>query len=92
MAKTVDIDISTILTGKIENPVLGTVRSQLPKGILPEAKSPENQKTKGLLRFCKEFDRLLIEEEEEGQLLCYNEPSDKLEDENLRIYVPLSLF
>ena len=30
--------------------------------------------------------------EEEGQLFCYNEPSDKLEEDNLRICLPLSLF
>ena len=29
---------------------------------------------------------------EEGQLLCYNEPNDKIDDENLRICLPLSLF
>ena len=30
--------------------------------------------------------------EEEEQLLCYNEPTDKLDDENLRISSILSLF
>ena len=52
-------------------------------------KSPDIQQSKGLLRHCQEFDRLLIEEE--GQLLCYNEPTDNLDDENLRIFSPLSL-
>ena len=42
------------------------------------------------LRYCQEINRLLIDEE--GQLLCYDEPSDKLEEENLRICFPLSLF
>ena len=87
VAKTVNLDVSTILNEKIRDPVLGTVRSWLRKGILPEAKSPETQKSKGLLRYCHEFDRLLIEEE--GQLLCYNELTDKLHDENLRICLPL---
>ena len=70
--------------------MLGTVRSWIRKGILPEPKTPEIQQSKGLLRYCQEFDRLLIEGE--GQLLCYNEPTDKLDDENLRICLPLSLF
>ena len=60
------------------------------KGVSPEPKTPEIQQSKGLLRYCQEFDRLLIEEER--QLLCYNEPTDKLDDENLRIFLPLSLF
>ena len=90
VAKTVDLDVSTILAEQIEDPVHGTVRSWLRKLILPEAKSPDVQPSKGLLRYCQEFDRLLIEEE--GQLLCYNEPADKLDDKNLRIGLPLSLF
>ena len=47
----------------------------------PEANSPETQHSKGLFRYCQELDRLLTEEE--GQLLCYNETTDKLDDENL---------
>ena len=90
VAKTVDLDVSTILAEQIKDPVLGTVRSWIRKGISPEPKIPEIQQSKGLLRYCQEFDRLLIEEE--GQLLCYNEPTDKLVDENLRICLPLSLF
>ena len=90
VAKIVDLDISTILVEQIKDPVLGTVRSWIRKGISPEPKTPEIQQSKGLLRYCQEFDRLLIEEE--GQLLCYNEPTDKLDDENLRICLPLSLF
>ena len=90
VAKTVDLDVSTILAEQIEDPVLGTVHSWLRKGITAEAKSPDIQQSKGLLRYCQELDRLLIEEE--GQLLCYNEPTDKLDDENLRICLPLSLF
>ena len=90
VAKTVDLDVSTILAEQNKDPVLGTVHSWLRKGILPEAKSPDIQQSKGLLRYCQEFDRLLIEEE--GQLLCYNEPTDNLDDENLQICLPLSLF
>ena len=90
VAKTVDLDVSTILAEQIKDPVLGTVRSWLRTGNSPEAKSPDIQQSKGLLRYCQEFDRLSIEEE--GQLLCYNEPTDKLDNENLRICLPLSLF
>ena len=81
VAKTVDLDISTILAEQIKDPVLGRVRSWIRKGISPEPKTPEIQQSKELLRYCQEFDRLLIEEE--GQLLCYNEPTDKIDDENL---------
>ena len=85
-----DLDVSTILAEQIKDPVLGTVRSWIRKQLSPDVKSPEFQQSKGLLRYCHELDRLLIETE--GQLLCYNEPSDKLDDENLRICLPLSLF
>ena len=90
VAKTVDLDVSTILFEQIKDPVLGTVRSWLRNGFSPDAKSPDLQQSKGILRYCQEFDRLLIAEE--GQLLCYNEPTDKLDDENLQICSPLSLF
>ena len=74
----------------MKDPVLGTVRSWIRKNNPPDTKSPEIKQSKGLLRYCQEFDRLLIEEK--GQLLCYNELSDKLEEKNLRIGLPLSLF
>ena len=90
VAKTIDLDMSTILAEQIKDPVLGIVRSWIRKGTSPEPKDPEIQQLKGLLRYCQEFDRLLIEEK--GQLLCYNEPKAKLDDENLRICLPLSLF
>ena len=90
VAKTVDFDVSTSLAKQIEDPVLATVRSWLRKAILPDVKSPEIQQSKGLLRHCQEFDRLLIEET--GHLLCYNEPTEKLKDENLRIFLSLSFF
>ena len=72
----------------MKDPVLGTVRSWICKNTPPDTKSPEIQQFK-CLRFCQEFNRLLIEEK--GQLLRYNEPSDKLAEENLRICLPLSL-
>ena len=90
VAKAIDLDVSTILAEQIIDPVLGTVRSWIRKEISPEPTTPEIQQAKGHLRYCQDFDRLLIEEK--GQLLCYNEPSDELDDENLRICLPLSLF
>ena len=81
VAKTVDLDVSTILAEQIKDPVLSTVRYWRRKRIWTEAKLPDIQQSKGLLRYCQEFDHLLIEEE--GQLLCYNEPTEKLDDENL---------
>ena len=65
VAKKVDLDVYTILTEQIKDPVLGTVRSWVRKGVSLEPKTPEIQQSKG---YCQDFDRLLIEEE--GQLLC----------------------
>ena len=48
-AKTVDLDVSTILAEQIKDPVLGTVRSWIQKGVSPKPKTPEIQQTKGLL-------------------------------------------
>ena len=59
VAKTVDLDVSRIVAERIKDPVLGTVRSWLRKVISPEAKSPDLQQSKVLLRYCQEFDRLL---------------------------------
>ena len=89
-AKPVDLDVSTILAEQMEDPVVGTVRSWIRKNTTFDIKSPEIQQSKGLLRYRQKIDRLLIEDQ--GQLLCYNEPSDRLEEENLPICFPLSLF
>ena len=86
VAKAVDLDVSTIPAEQIKDPVLGNVRSWLREGNPHETKSPDIQQSKVLLRFCQEFDRLLIEEKE--QLLRYNEPTDELDDENLRNCLP----
>ena len=75
--------MSTILAEQIKDPVHGTFRSWIRKRTSPEPKIPEIQQSKGLLRYCQEFDRLLVEEE--GQLLCYNGPTDKIKDLNLRV-------
>ena len=89
VAKTVDLDVSTILEEQTKDPILGAVRSWICKNSPPDTKSPKIQHSKGLLRYCQNFNRLLIEEE--GQLLCYNETSDKLGEENLLNCLPLSL-
>ena len=62
-AKTVDIDVSTFLEEQMKDPVLGSVRSWFRKNTPPDTKSPEIQQSKGLLRYCQEFNRLLIEDE-----------------------------
>ena len=49
-AKTIDLDVSTILAKQIKDPMLGTVRSWIGNGISPEPKTPEIQQSKGLLR------------------------------------------
>ena len=67
VAKPFDLDVSTLLAKQTRDPGLGTVRSWIRKRTSPEPKDPEIQQSKGLLRYCQEFDRLLIEEE--GQLL-----------------------
>ena len=90
VSKVVDLDVSTILAEQIKDPVLGIVRSWIRKGNLPDVKTPEIQQSKGLLRYCQERDRFLVEAE--GQLLCYNEPLDKLDEQNLRVRLPLCLF
>ena len=90
VAKSIDLDVSAILAEQIKDPVLRTVRSWIRKQISPNVKSPEIQQSKGLLQYCQELDKLPIETE--GQLLCYNEPSAKLDEENLKICLPLFLF
>ena len=63
VAKTVDLDVSTILAEQMKDPVLGTVRSWIPENTPLDPKAPETQQFKGLLRFCQEFNRLLVEDE-----------------------------
>ena len=60
VAKTLDPDVSTILAEQVKHAVPVTVRSWLRKGIIPEANSPKIQQSKGVLRYCQAFDRLLI--------------------------------
>ena len=86
VAKVVDLDVPTILQEQLKDPVLSFVRSWIERDL----RAPEIRQSKGLLRYGQELDRLLIEEH--GQLLCYDEPSDSLDERNLRICLPLSLF
>ena len=52
VAKTVGLDVPTILAERIKDPVLGAVGSWLRKNALPHTKSPEIHQSKGLLRYC----------------------------------------
>ena len=72
VSKTVDLNVSTVLKEQMEDPLFRTVRSWIHKNTPPDSKSSEIQQSKGLLPYCQQFNGLLIEEE--GQLLCYNEP------------------
>ena len=90
IAKVVDLDVPTILQEQLKDPVLSMVRSWIEENLSPDLRAPEVRQSKGLLRFGHELDRLLIEEH--GQLLCYDEPSDTLEERNLGICLPLLLF
>ena len=53
VAKSVDLDVSTILDEQIKDPLLGTVRSLIRNQITPDVKSPAIQQSKGLLRYCQ---------------------------------------
>ena len=88
--KIVNLDEPTILQEQLKDPVLSIVRSWIEGNLSPDLRAPEIQQSKGLLSCGQELDRLLIEEQ--GQLLCYDEPSDTLDERNLRICLPLSLF
>ena len=90
VAKVVDLDVPTILQEQLKDPVLSIVRSWMETNTSPDLRAPEIRQSKGLLRYGQELDRLLIEEN--GQLLCYDEPSDSLDERNLRICLPLSHF
>ena len=90
VAKVVDLDVPTILQEQVKDPVLSILRSWIERNTSPDLRAPEIRQCTGLLRYGQELDRLLIEEN--GQLLCYYEPSDSLDESKLRICLPLSLF
>ena len=90
VAKVVDLDVPTILQEQLKDPVLSIVRSWIDENLSPDLRAPEIRQSKDLLRYGQELDRLLIEEH--GQLLCYDEPFETLDERNLRICLPLSLF
>ena len=90
VARVVDLDVPTILQELLKDPVLSIVRSWIERNLSPDLRAPEIRQSKGLLRYGQELDRLFIEEH--GQLLCYDEPSDTLDEKKLRICLPLSLF
>ena len=90
VAKVFDLDAPTILQEQLKDPVLRIVRSWFGGNTSPDPRAPEIRQSKGLLRYGQELDRLLIEEHQ--QLLCYDGPSDILDERNLRICLPLSFF
>ena len=90
VAKVVVLDVPTILQEQLKEPVLKTVRSWIEGNLSPGLRAPKIRQSKGLLRYGQELDRLLVEEH--GQLLCYDEPFDTLDERNLRICLPSSLF
>ena len=50
VAKTIHIDVSTILAEQSKDPVLGTITSWIRKGTPHQPKAPEIQQSRGLLR------------------------------------------
>ena len=90
VSEVVDLDVPTILQEQLKDAVLSIVRSWIERNTFPELGAPENRQFKGLLWYGQELDWLLIEEH--GQLLCYDEPSDTINERHLRVCLPLSLF
>ena len=88
-AKVVDLDFPTILQEQLKDPVVCVVRSWIQGGISLDLGTSKIRESKGLLRYCQEVNRLHIEER--GHLLCYNEPSDTLDEEHYEsVYLYLS--
>ena len=80
---------STKLEEWLKDPLLSTVGSWTSEGVSLDPKAPKIQQPKGLLWHCHGLDWLLLEEH--GQLLCYNEPSDPLDEKKLQFCLPVSL-
>ena len=90
VAEVVDLDVPPILQEQLNDPVPSIVRSWIESNLSSDIRAPEIRQSKGLLGYGQELDRLLIEDNR--QLLCYDERSDTLDERNLRICLPLSLF
>ena len=74
-AKTVDLDVSSILAEQIKDPVLGTVRSWIRKKTPPDIKSPEIQQSKGLLRYCKSSTDFFLKKKDKS-FATMNQPTN----------------
>ena len=61
-----------------------------PKSVSLDLNAPEIKLADSLLRYSQELDRLILEEN--SQILCYIEPSDKLNEKKLRICLLLFFF
>ena len=70
--------------------MLSVVCSWIQEGISLDLNAPAIRQSKSLLRYGQDLYRLLVEKN--GQLVCYDEPSDTLDKRNLQICLPLSLF
>ena len=93
VTKTVDLDVTTTLAEQIKDPVFGTVRLGNRRGSLPDAKISEFQQCKGFLRYCQEFDRLLIKKSTIAMLLGTFRQTGRRSHRNwLTIIALLSLF
>ena len=90
VAKGVDLDVPVILQEQRKDPVFSVVRSWIQGGTSPDLKAPAIRQSKTLLRYGQKLNRSLIKKH--GQLLCCDEPSGTLEEKNLRICLPSSLF
>ena len=90
VAKAVDLDVLTILAEQIKDPVLGTVRSWIRENTVPISNHQRSNSLRASFDYATNSTHFLFEEER--LLLCYNEPLDKLKEENLRICLPISLF
>ena len=75
VAKTVDLDVSTILTEQIKDPVFGTVRSRIRKNIPPDTKPQEIQQSKGPLRYCQDFYRFLLKKKDSSFAIMNHQTS-----------------
>ena len=86
----VDLDVPTKKQEQLKDPALRILRSWIERNTSPDLRAPEIRQFRGLLRYGQVLDRLLIDEH--GQLLCYDNPSDTLDERNLRICLTSSLF
>ena len=90
-AKEADLDIDTLVSEQINNPVLQIVRKWIKQSDKRPQKTAEVNQSKALLSYYNKYEQLYIDEE--TNLLCYNEPMTDSCNMEMKICVPsLSLF